>query len=112
MRGSLCVVDLILLITSHIEGTALHHHARNSFTPALKKTDLGKYITHLILTKLKLLSQQNQLKQSPIKEKKKWDLNFALTLKSFIIINKLFVGVFSQVSLHLTYFSCSHYWWM
>ena len=47
MRGSLCVVGLILLFTTLKEGSALRHHARKeskkSSIPTLKKTYL-KYM--------------------------------------------------------------------
>ena len=56
MRGSLCVVGLILF-TTLTEGSVFRHHAReqlkkNSLIPAPKKTDLetplGKYIIELV----------------------------------------------------------------
>ena len=53
MRGSRCVVGLILLLATLTEGSAFHHHTwkqlKNSFIPALKKTVFktaqGKYVS-------------------------------------------------------------------
>ena len=69
MRGSLCVVGLILLLTTLTEGSAFRHHARKqlkrSFIPALKKTDrktlTGKYIKRcsLKLLQKRIFSQQS-----------------------------------------------------
>ena len=53
MRGSLCVVGLILLFTTLTEGSAFRHHAmkqlKKSLIPARNlETPLGKYIINTI----------------------------------------------------------------